>query len=124
MASGVLPPGDCQNFAVALRSDQRGQVAQWTQRPDPTVLVARLSKFRDQVAWVMYEAGPTGFGLVRALRAAGFKADVIATSLMPTTVSRDAKSDRLNCRQLAEHAGKQLFRVIRLSTQAEPGAQR
>lgn len=108
-----------RSFAVAIWSDQRGQVAQWTQPSEPAVLVARLTPLQAQVGGVVYEAGPTGFGLVRALQAAGFKADVIATSLMLTTATRSAKSDRLDCRRLAEHAGKKLLRFIRVPTEEE-----
>lgn len=108
-----------RSYAVGVWSEQRGHVAQWTQPAEPAILVARLAAWAGHVGRVVYEAGPTGFSLVRALRAAGFRADVIATSMMLKTVSRDAKSDRLDCRRLAEHAGKDLLRVVRVPTEQE-----
>ena len=41
------------------------------------MLARRLEPIRSQVQRVVYEAGPTGYALVRTLRAAGFAADVI-----------------------------------------------
>src|SRR5690606_7497189 len=71
-----------RSYAVGVWSEQRGHVAQWTQPAEPAILVARLAAWAGHVGRVVYEAGPTGFSLVRALRAAGFRADVIATSMM------------------------------------------
>ena len=108
-----------RSYAVAVWSDRRGHVAQWTQPAEPGVLLARLAPCKRHLGRVVYEAGPTGFSLVRALRAAGHKADVVATSAMLKTVSRGSKSDRLDCRRLAEHAGKDLLRVVRVPTEQE-----
>lgn len=108
-----------RSYSVAIWSDQRGHVAQWTQPSDPAVLIGRLADAQQQVAWIVHEAGPTGFGLVRALRSAGFNADVIATSKLLRTVSADAKSDRLDCRRLAEHAAKDLLHKIRVPSEQE-----
>jgi transposase len=71
-----------KTYAVAMWSDSRGMIHRWTQPAAPDVLVRRLEPIRGQVQRVVYEAGPTGYSLVRTLRAAGFNADVIATSLM------------------------------------------
>lgn len=108
-----------RSYAVAVWSDKRGHVAQWTQSAEPNALVKRLSPLKGQIGRVVYEAGPTGFSLVRALRAAGMPADVIATSMMLKTVSRGSKSDGMDCRRLAEHAAKDLFRLIRVPTEEE-----
>lgn len=108
-----------RSYAVAIWSNLRGHVAQWTQPAEPGLLVERLSPLTGSIRKVVYEAGPTGFSLVRALRAAGIPADVIATSMMLKTVSRDSKSDRMDCRRLAEHAAKELFRLIRVPTEEE-----
>jgi len=83
------------------------------------VLIGRLIEVQRHVAWIVHEAGPTGFGLVRALRRAGFSADVIATSKLLRTVSVDAKSDRLDCRRLAERAAKDLLHKVRVLTKQE-----
>src|SRR3954471_10591003 len=72
------------SYHVAVVSDRRGLVATWTQPADPGLLVERLKPITAQVAQVVYEAGPTGFSLVRGLRAAGLGAEVIAPSKIPT----------------------------------------
>src|SRR5689334_16931525 len=58
-------------YHVALSSGSRGLLASWVQPARPEALIERLRPIRDQVAQVVYEAGPTGFALVRRLRAEG-----------------------------------------------------
>jgi len=61
---------------------------------------------------VCYEAGPTGFGLARKLRAVGIECVVIAPSLIPTRPGRRIKTDRRDARNLAElHRDGQLTAV-------------
>src|SRR5512142_2778189 len=80
--------------SVALSSDGRGLITTWVQPARPEVLIERLRPIREGVARVVYEAGPTGFGLARRLRAAGYPAQVIAPSKLLAPVSPEAKSDR------------------------------
>jgi len=108
-----------KSYSVAVWSDQRGHVAHWTQPASPAGLIEKLTPIAGHIARVVYEAGPTGYTLVRALRSTGLAADVIATSMMLKSVSRDAKSDRIDCRRLAEHAAKGLLRFIRVPTERE-----
>ena len=49
---------------------------------------------------VCYEAGPTGYGLARRLRAAGYSCDVVAPSLVPTDTRR-IKTDNRDAIRLA-----------------------
>src|SRR5689334_7661862 len=72
------------SYHVAVVTDLRGLVASWTQPADPAPLVERLKPIGTQVAQVVYEAGPTGFTLVRRLRSSGLRAEVIAPSKIPT----------------------------------------
>ena len=48
-----------------------------------------------------YEAGPTGFGLQRALQAAGVECAVIAPSMVPRTAGDRVKTDRRDAVKLA-----------------------
>ena len=48
-----------------------------------------------------YEAGPTGYGLARSLRAAGWACDVIAPSLVPKKPGERTKTDRRDAAKLA-----------------------
>jgi transposase len=107
------------SYHVAVVTDRRGLVASWTQPADPDLLVERLKPISTQVAQVAYEAGPTGFALVRRLRAAELKAEVIAPSKIPTMPGPEAKSDRLDCRKLAVFAQKGLLRPVRVPTEQE-----
>jgi transposase len=51
---------------------------------------------------VVYEAGPTGYGLQRKLVANGYECEVIAPSKMPRRPGDRIKTDRRDCVQLAE----------------------
>jgi transposase len=51
---------------------------------------------------VVYEAGPTGWGLQRTLMAKGYVCEVIAPSKMPRRPGDRIKTDRRDCVQLAE----------------------
>jgi transposase len=53
---------------------------------------------------VVYEAGPTGYGLVRRLRALGYQAQVVAPSLIPRAPGERVKTDRRDARKLARLA--------------------
>src|SRR5512135_1390325 len=66
-------------YHVAVYSAQRGLIATWVQPARPEILIERLRPIGSQVAAMVYEAGPTGFGLARRLRAERFTAHVIAT---------------------------------------------
>jgi hypothetical protein len=64
-----------------------------------------------------YEAEPTGCGPVRLLRSADLPAEVVATIKTPRMTDSSAKTDRLNCRQLAEYATKGLLTFVAVTTQ-------
>ncbi len=51
---------------------------------------------------IVYEAGPTGYGLQRALQAKGYECNVIAPSQMPRRPGDRVKTDSRDCLQLAE----------------------
>jgi transposase len=51
---------------------------------------------------IVYEAGPTGFGLQRALKARGYVCEIIAPSQIPRRPGDRVKTDGRDCRQLAE----------------------
>ena len=99
-----------RTYSVTLWSEQReGVVSRWTQPADPTALVKALGAYKSRVNSVVYEAGPTGYSLVRTLRKARFRADVIAPSRTPKATGQEAKRDRLDSRKLAMGSAKGLL---------------
>jgi transposase len=107
------------SYSVALYSDARGVLTTWVQPARPEVLLERLRPLRAAIARVVYEAGPTGFGLARRLRAEGYKAEVIAPSKLLAPVGPESKSDRLDCRRLAQLSAKGLLHSVLVPTEQE-----
>jgi transposase len=67
-----------------------------------------LSKALDKLGprssvFCCYEAGPTGYGLARMLKAAGWACDVIAPSLVPKRSGQRIKTDRRDALKLAQN---------------------
>ena len=110
-----------KTYQVSVWTEGREWVAQWTQPADAEALWRRLEPVRAQVAHVVYEAGPTGLGLARALRARGFSADVVAASKTPVAAGRSNKSDRRDAAQLARLDGKGMLTAIYVLTPQEEG---
>ena len=106
-------------YHVALHSTTRGVVTTWVQPARPQALIDRLMPIGKRIAQVVYEAGPTGFGLARRLGAANLPVQVIAPSHLLAPVGAEAKSDRLDCRKLAMHSAKGLLRPVRVPTEQE-----
>ncbi|MFW6162046.1 MAG: IS110 family transposase [Planctomycetota bacterium] len=107
------------SYSVSVAADRRKVVARWVQPADPLAVVRRLEPIRSQVAAVVYEAGPTGFSLVRVLREHGLPADVVAPSKTPTERGPAGKSDRLDADDLAFLASKAMLRAIYVPTRQE-----
>lgn len=53
---------------------------------------------------IVYEAGPTGFGLARSLLARGYDCEVIAPSKTPRRPGERVKTDNRDCIMLAEYS--------------------
>lgn len=104
---------------VAVWSSTRELIATWVTPSDPKVLCEQLKPLLPNTARVVYEAGPTGYTLARKLRATGFSAQVIAPSKVPRMPGKDAKSDRLDCRNLAKLASKGMLQPIHIPTEQE-----
>jgi transposase len=72
---------------------------------DVSKLLARLNRLAPpERLHIVYEAGPTGFGLARALRAKGYACDVIAPSKMPRKPGDRIKTDERDCIALAQYS--------------------
>jgi transposase len=53
---------------------------------------------------IVYEAGPCGYGLVRQLRASGYRCEVIAPTMIPRKPGDRVKTDRRDALALAHFA--------------------
>jgi transposase len=109
-----------KSIDVAIWSTRQGRVVRhWVTRADYGRLVEQLEPLRPAIARVVYEAGPTGYRLARLLRAGGFVVEVIAASKSPRLADRLAKSDRLDCCELAEFSAKGLLRAVAIPTEQQ-----
>jgi transposase len=93
---------DTTSVAVCEASREPARFA-GTIGPDVRVLLKLLAKAGDpaQVS-VVYEAGPTGYGLYRELRERGYRCEIVAPSLIPRRPGDRVKNDRRDCARLAE----------------------
>jgi transposase len=78
-----------------------------------------IQKAQIVVKQIVYEAGPTGFSLARALMAAGLPVMVVAPSKVPRAVSRVNKTDRLDCIKLANYAARGMLASIAIPSQQQ-----
>ncbi|HEV2345636.1 MAG TPA: IS110 family transposase [Actinocrinis sp.] len=71
---------------------------------------------------VAYEAGPTGFGLARALRAAGLRCEVVAPSKLARPAGDRVKTDARDALHLARLLHLDEFTTVRVPSVAEEDA--
>jgi len=86
---------------------------------DNNKLLRDLKRIRGSLKNIVYEAGPTGFALVRLLRSANLPAEVVAVSKTPRMADTSAKTDSLDCQQLAEYAAKGLLTFVAIPTEQQ-----
>ncbi len=91
-------------LAVAIAGGERGDevLSLGTFENTPASVGKLLKKLagRGNIS-ACYEAGPTGYGLYRQIRAAGCECCVIAPSLIPVRAGERVKTDRLDAQRLA-----------------------
>ena len=94
-----------RTIRVAVLRPNEAQREEWGLANEPRAVasLARrlLSEARGPVV-ACYEAGPTGFALMRQLRAKGVDCRVIAPALIPRKPGDRVKTDRRDARNLAE----------------------
>jgi len=106
------------SFHVAATGED-GLVLTWVTQASAEGLVKQLQSIKGRVARIVYESGPTGFKLARVLERAGFPVAVVAASRIPRPATRGAKTDRLDCRRLAEYAAKGMLKPIVVPSEDE-----
>jgi len=93
--------------------------ASWVMPAEVTKVVAMLALYREAITQVVYEAGPTGYALARALRQAGLVVEVVAPGRSPRPATPEQKADRLDAERLAEYAAKGLLVAVAVPSETE-----
>lgn len=86
---------------------------------DPEGLYRFLEPIKHRIGRLVYEAGPTGYSLVRYLRQQGIPADVTAPGSIPRPATKETKTDRIDCVKLAEYASKDLLKYVSVPNEQE-----
>ena len=94
-------------------------VKTWSMPYEPALIAASLEPWRPALCGVVYEAGPTGFSLARHLIALGYAVTVAAPSKIPRPSGPQAKSDRLDCRRLADFFAKGQLTGVAIPTETQ-----
>ena len=96
-------------IAVAEAGRSAGRMVGQIAHDVPKLLKALARLGEPGELYVVYEAGPTGYGLQRALFAKGYRCEVIAPSLIPRRAGDRVKTDRRDCLRLAELSGNPIL---------------
>jgi len=107
-----------RSYHVAIRRAD-GRVFTFVTEASSESLLGKLQRLNICIAAITYEAGPTGFGLARAIRKFGIVPLVAAPSRIPRAILAGAKTDRLDCIRLADYASKELIKSIAIPTETE-----
>jgi transposase len=83
---------------------------------DPKQLTQKLRPLACSIKNIVYETGPTGYGLARDLIKHNLPASVVATSRIPRPAGADDKTDKLDSLKLAHYAAKGLLRPVTIPT--------
>jgi transposase len=89
--------------------------------PSDEVVLSWLARLPGPVA-VAYEAGPTGFGLARALIEAGIRCEVVAPSKLSRPAGDRVKTDARDALQLARLLRNDDLTSIRVPTRTQEAA--
>ena len=92
-----------ESIAVALAESDGSAPQLVGEIPNDTAALVKMLRKLGKGGTIRccYEAGPTGFGLYRALREAGFDCIVIAPSLVPKQAGVRVKTDSRDAKKLA-----------------------
>jgi transposase len=95
---------DSISIAVARPGREPGRLLTKIAHHLPKLLKQLEKLGTAQELYVVYEAGPTGFGLARSLQAKGFACEVVAPSKTPRRPGDRVKTDTRDCIMLAEYS--------------------
>ena len=105
-------------IAAAIRVNGR-EVNSLSLPTDAHGVLRVIAPYRAGRCRVVFEAGPTGYALARSLVQAGVSATVVSPAQTPRPARIEAKSDRLDCRRLAQFAEQGLLRPVAVPSEQE-----
>jgi transposase len=91
--------------AIAVSNGEEIEM-DWTTDSSNASVINSLKPLKEIIKGIVYEAGPTGFGLARALAKNGYPVQVAAPALIPREPAKTNKTDRLDAAKLAQYLGK------------------
>ena len=107
-----------KSISVALWLNDRIDMT-FNASADYARLIKQLQPIKKAIRMIVYEAGPTGYGLARAMEHANLPVQVISPANIPRPSKRCSKTDRLDCCRLAEFASKKLLKPVAIPTEQE-----
>jgi transposase len=110
-----------RSVVAAAIDGQTGEVFKARLTPSYAEVLGWVGKLPGPCA-VAYEAGPTGFGLARALTAAGWRCEVAASSKLNRAAGDRVKTDARDALHLARLLRLDEVVPVRIPTQAEEAA--
>ena len=110
-----------RSVVAAAIDGQSGEVFRARLTPSHTEVLEWVGKLPGPCA-VVYESGPTGFGLARALTAAGWRCEVAASSKLHRPAGDRIKTDARDALHLARLLRLDEVVSVRVPTQAEESA--
>lgn len=107
-----------KNYAVAILSNT-GVLHYFNTVADNKGLIKQFQDRGIRIRGLAYEAGPTGFGLYRACKEAGIDVMVVAACRVPQMPGKTAKTDRIDCKKLAEYLAGKMLKPIGVPTETQ-----
>lgn len=110
-----------QSVVACALDTVTGEIVRARMDPDPVVVAAWLDRFDPGSLQVVYEAGPTGFGLARHLRAKGVDCLVAAPSKLLRAPGDRVKTDKRDALTLARILSMGEVTEVRVPTVEQEG---
>ena len=112
---------DDKSFHGCGVNKNTGEIKEFACKPTVGHLEKKLREFLKDAEGVKvcYEATYLGFSLYRALRKKGFDCEVIAPSLIPFRPGEKVKTDKVDCRKMAEYYLNGQLTGVHVPTEAE-----
>lgn len=113
---GIDAHKDSYNIGIWLND---APAIDYTMPANNKKLIKDIEKIRPAIKNIVYEAGPTGYTLARELQKQDIPVQVIAPAITPRPATKQTKTDRLDCRKLAQYAAKGLLRPVAIPTKQQ-----